>query len=94
MFDQEYVNQFAELCPVPVTFRVAVAEVNQVRVATAHLPESPHTSDPIYPRAAITVDLLFRNAGIGSLGAFRASDREHKLGIVELNFPALGSRSG
>ena len=37
----------------------------------------------------ITVDLLVNNAGIGSYGEFRSSDRHRELGIVQLNCSAL-----
>ena len=37
----------------------------------------------------ITVDLLVNNAGIGSYGEFRSSDRDRELGIIQLNCSAL-----
>ena len=52
----------------------------------------PNTPTEIFAftqERGITVDLLVNNAGVGSYGAFRASDRERELGIIQLNCSAL-----
>ena len=52
----------------------------------------PNTPTEIFAftqERGITIGLLVNNAGVGSYGAFRASDRERELEIIQLNCSAL-----
>jgi short-subunit dehydrogenase len=52
-------------------------------------PKTPTEIFSFTQERGITVDLLVNNAGVGSYGAFRASDRQRELGIIQLNCSAL-----
>ena len=52
-------------------------------------PNAPAEIFAFTQERGIEVDLLVNNAGIGSYGAFRASDRERELGIIQVNCSAL-----
>jgi short-subunit dehydrogenase len=52
-------------------------------------PKTPTEIFAFTQERGITVGLLVNNADVGSYGAFRASDRERELGIIQLNCSAL-----
>lgn len=52
-------------------------------------PNTPAEIFALTKEQGIAVDVLVNNAGIGSYGAFRASDRERELGIIQVNCSAL-----
>jgi short-subunit dehydrogenase len=52
-------------------------------------PNAPEEIFAFTEGRGIAVDLLVNNAGIGSYGQFRESDRERELGIVQVNCSAL-----
>ena len=61
----------------------------QVLPADLAQPNTPAEIFAFTQERGITVDLLVNNAGIGSYGAFRASDLERELRIIQLNCSAL-----
>ena len=71
--------------------KLHVAHGVRIEVLPADLAQ-PNTPTQIFAftqERGIAIDLLVNNAGIGSYGAFRASDRERELGIIQLNCAAL-----
>ena len=71
--------------------RLQAAHGVRVEVLPADLaqPDTPAAIFAFTQERGIAVDLLVNNAGIGSYGAFRASDCERELGIIQLNCSAL-----
>ena len=52
-------------------------------------PNAPAEIAAFTQERGIAIDLLVNNAGIGSYGEFRASDRERELAIVQVNCSAM-----
>jgi hypothetical protein len=52
-------------------------------------PDAPEKIFAFTNKRGIQVDLLVNNAGVGSYGEFRASDRPRELGIVQVNCSAV-----
>jgi len=71
--------------------KLHVAHGGRIEVLPADLaqPDTPSQIFAFTQERGIAIDLLVNNAGIGSYGAFHASDRERELGIVQLNCAAL-----
>ena len=63
----------------------------RVEVLAADLaqPGAPEEIFAFTEERGIAVDLLINNAGFGSYGEFRNSDRQHELGIVQVNCSAV-----
>jgi uncharacterized protein len=63
----------------------------QVEAVAADLdqPDAPEKIFAFTNKRGIQVDLLVNNAGVGSYGEFRASDRPRELGIVQVNCSAV-----
>jgi short-subunit dehydrogenase len=71
--------------------RLRTAHSVQVEVVAADLdqPDAPEKIFAFTNKRGIQVDLLVNNAGVGSYGEFRASDRPRELGIVQVNCSAV-----
>jgi len=71
--------------------RLRTAYGVQVAVLAADLsqPEAPEKIFAFTNERGIAVELLVNNAGVGSYGEFRASDRPRELGIVQVNCSAV-----
>jgi hypothetical protein len=71
--------------------RLRTAHAVQVEVVAADLdqPDAPEKIFAFTNKRGIQVDLLVNNAGVGSYGEFRASDRPRELGIVQVNCSAV-----
>ena len=64
-----------------IKIEVVASDLNQ--------PDAPEKIFAFTEERGIVVDLLVNNAGVGSYGEFRASDRERELGIVQVNCSAM-----